>query len=154
MHKFAIYAFGVSLQCLCRDVLSSLKRVKMEIDLNAVPKFVLKKLQVLAGATLSLPSFDIFPGHWSTLANELEFGSPWGNYFTPDMCAASIRRLVISNLNRNRPLRVPILTLVEWSLRDSWLVPREIHVMSGYDLSALIITCRLSDWNKIACDHI
>ena len=32
------------------------------------------------------------------------------------------------NLHRHRPLRVPIDTLVEWSLGDSFLVPREIHI--------------------------
>ena len=51
------------------------------------------------------------------------FGSPWGNYFTI-LCAANIHVWCpwISNLHRHSLLRVPIYTLVERSLGDSFLV--------------------------------
>ena len=37
-------------------------------------------------------------------------------------------QVYLYNLHRHHPLKVPIHTLVDWSLRDSFLVPREIHV--------------------------
>ena len=54
---------------------------------------------------------------------KLAFGSPLGNCFTPVLCAANRWCPEISNLHKHRPLWVPIHTLVEWSLWDSFLVP-------------------------------
>ena len=59
---------------------------------------------------------------------KLAVGSPWGNYFTPGLCSANIRRPGLSNLHRHFILRVPIHAMIEWSLGDSFLVPRKIHV--------------------------
>ena len=62
---------------------------------------------------------------------KLAFGSPWGN--SRFLCAVNVRRPGISNLQRHCPLMVPIHTLVEWSLGDSFHVPREINVRPGKD---------------------
>ena len=48
----------------------------------------------------------------------------------PVFYAANIRRPGISDLQRQCLTRVQIHTLVERSLGDSFLVPREIHVRS------------------------
>ena len=55
------------------------------------------------------------------------------------LCASNIRRQWISNLHRNRPLRIPIHTLAEFSLGDSFLVPRKNHVR------------QYLDWNRVEC---
>ena len=61
------------------------------------------------------PQFNIiFP--WSLCP-----GLPGETVSLAVLCAANIRRPGISNMHR------PIHTLVEWSLGDSFLVPREIH---------------------------
>ena len=60
--------------------------------------------------------------------------SPWGNYLTPGfVCSQYKLRPGITNLHRrHRPFMVPVHILVECSLGDSFLVPREIHVRSMY----------------------
>ena len=73
-------------------------------------------------------------GHWATSGNQRS-GLPGETISLPVSCAANIRRPVISNLHRHRPLRVSIQTLFELSLGDSFLVPREIHVRPVYYLN-------------------
>ena len=94
------------------------------------------------------PPFDIkFP--WSS-------GLPGETISLPVLCAANIRLTGISNLHRNRPLRVPIHTQVKLSLGESILVPREIHVRSvriqTRDLS-IFLTPMYVD-NQIYNNHI
>ena len=72
------------------------------------------------------------PDHWVTLGNQYS-GLPEETISLSVLCAANIRCPGISNLHRHCPLRVPILTLIDWSLRDSFIVPREIHVRPVQD---------------------
>ena len=58
----------------------------------------------------------------------LVIGLHYQNSVRVSLSAANIRRPGISNLHRYSPVRVPIHTLVEWSLVDSLLVSSEIHV--------------------------
>ena len=58
---------------------------------------------------------------------KLAFGSPWGSYFTPGFVCSQHMAPRNINLHRHHLLRVPIHTLVEWSLGDSFLMPREIY---------------------------
>ena len=85
---------------------------------------MLLKLPVLVAIQ---PLFDI-NFLWS-----LGYGLPEKTISLPVLCAAFIRRPGISNMHRHRPLRVPIHILFEWSLGDSFLVLREIHVRPVYD---------------------
>ena len=87
------------------------------------------KLSVLVGTLSDIQSFShtlIVNFLWSLdYIRKLAFGSPW----VPVLCEANIRQ-------------VPIHTLVEWNLRDSFLVPWEIHVRpvdSNQDILGLIV---------------
>ena len=62
------------------------------------------------------PFYANFPGNWTALGNS---GLPGETISLPVLCTANVRRPRISNLHRNYPTRVPIHTLVEWSLGDS-----------------------------------
>ena len=66
------------------------------------------------------------PGHWATLGKQRS-DLPGETISLPVLYAPNIRRPGISNLHRDRPLKVPIYTLVEWSIGYSFLVLREIH---------------------------
>ena len=61
------------------------------------------------------PPFDInFPWSLGYIRN-YHSGLPGETISLPGLCVANILRLGISNLNRHRPPRVPIHTLVEWT---------------------------------------
>ena len=90
-----------------------------------------KKLPVFVRPPSAVqPPFDIqcitSSGHWATLGNQLS--GPTGETVSLSvLCAATKRRPRRSNLHRHHSLMVPIHTLIEWSLGDLFLVPREIH---------------------------
>ena len=74
------------------------------------------------------PPIDInFPRSFGYI-RKLTFRSPRGNLFHSHLFAPNIRHPGLSKLHRHRPLRVPTRTLIERSLGNSFLVPREIHV--------------------------
>ena len=94
---------------------------------------ILKKLPFFGRAIFSYsvgkPPFNI-NFHWPLCyIRKQVFMSPWVNYFNPGLCAANIRRPGISNVHI-RPLRVPFRTLVEWILGDSFLVLKEMVMLS------------------------
>ena len=84
-------------------------------------------------------------------ARRLAFGSPWGVYFTPGLCEDNLRCRGISNLRwQHRPVRVPIHTLVEWSL---YIYPVLLYNSSGKLYTYKCITFVISVPNLIKCIH-
>ena len=85
-------------------------------------------LPVLIGPLSAIQSFS---QHLTFLTSPSHtFGSRWVSC----QCAANIQRPGISNLHRQRPLRVPVNTMIRWSLRGSFLVRSEKnHVRPGQD---------------------
>ena len=118
----------------CFQDLDTKERNNLVIILYLQYNLLKLKLLVLVGLLSAVQPFSnpltlTSPGHWSMLGNQ-HSGLPGETISLQVLSAAIIWCPGISNLHRHRPLKVPIHTQVEWSLGDSFLVPREIHIKS------------------------